>query len=82
MTGADTSRAEAWGTFQTNLRVSRDFLNLITDTSRGPRHGDRTHIPGTTTIEITMRAWQVMDRFIEYRKRGNQPLPETDFPLL
>jgi hypothetical protein len=82
MTSAFMPRGQAWGIFQTNLRISRDFRELITDTSKGPRHGDRTYIEGATTIEITKRAWQIMDRFIEYRRRRNQPLPEADFPLL
>lgn len=82
LTSADTTRSQAWGTFQTTLRISREFREYVTDISKGPRHGDRTPIQGDITLEVTRRAWQIMDRFIEYRKRGNQALPESGFPLL
>ena len=65
-----------------NLRVSKDYLVSITKAAQGPRHGDYTYIPGELTAAVTKRAWIVMDRFFEYLKRGEQPLPESDFPIL
>jgi hypothetical protein len=48
----------------------------------GPRHGDPAHIPAITTTEITRRSWKIMNRFFEYKKRDNGPLPLAEFPLL
>jgi len=72
----------AWPKFRETLNVSEDFLKLITDISTGPRHGDPTHVSGATTREITQRAWKIMNRFLEYKKRNTGPLPPTEFPLL
>ena len=74
--------SQAWEQMRNALRLDRSFLQLITDTSTAPRHGDRSHIPGVTTTEIVRRSWMVMDRSLEYRKRGNTPLPAPDFALL
>ena len=74
--------SQAWEQMRNALRLDRNFIQLITDTSTAPRHGDRSHISGVTTTEIVRRSWLIMDRFFEYRKRGNSPLPATDFPLL
>jgi hypothetical protein len=72
----------SWTTIRQNLNLSKPYLKLISDTSTDPRHGDRTHIPGTTVNEVLGRTWAVMSRFIEFRLRGNKPLPESEFPLL
>ena len=73
---------QAWRDFRNTLNISEDYLRMITDISTGPRHGDPTHIPGQTIAEITRRAWRVMNRFFEYKKRNCGPLPLADFPLL
>ena len=73
---------QSWEVLRNTLNLSRDYLELITDTSAAPRHGDRTHIPGATVMEVSKRSWIIMDRFLHFRKRGNQPLPVADFPEL
>ena len=78
--GATVSRS--WEQMRNALQLDRSFLQPITDTSTAPRHGDRNFIPGTTVTEIVRRSWIIMDRFLEYQKRGNISLPATDFPLL
>jgi hypothetical protein len=75
-------RGHAWQTFRSALNISQEYLKMITDVSTGPRHGDPTHIQGTTTTEISRRAWVIMNRFFEYKKRNNQQLPLDIFPLL
>jgi hypothetical protein len=74
--------SQAWEQMRNALQLDRSFLQLITDTSTAPRHGNRNFIPGTTVTEIIRRSWIIMDRFLEYRKRGNSPLAATDFPVL
>jgi hypothetical protein len=78
----DPSRKLGWAALQQNLNIERSYRELITDTSTGPRHGDRTDVPETVAQEVIERSWAIMNRFLEYRKRGNQPLPISEFPLL
>jgi len=76
------SRIEAWEQFRTKLNIDRGYLQLIVETSTDGRHGRGTFIPGATTTEITRRSWVIMNRFLEFRKSGNQPLTAPAFPLL
>jgi hypothetical protein len=75
-------RRQGWRLVNDALRIDRAYLEYITDVSKGPRHADPAHIPGPICVEITRRSWIIMDRFFEYLKRGSQPLPASDFPLL
>ncbi|WP_316174701.1 MULTISPECIES: hypothetical protein [unclassified Bradyrhizobium] len=75
-------RDKAWQRMQIALNASKDYIQSITNASRGPRHGDRTHIPGTVTTEIVERSWILMNRFLEYKKRGDTALPIDQFPML
>lgn len=77
-----TSTKKSWEEMRGKLNLSMNYLKLITDTSTAPRHGDPTHIPGSATVEIAERTWVVFNRFLEYRKRGDQKLPETEFAAL
>jgi hypothetical protein len=82
MASAGMSRNQEWELFRTNLNVDEKYLRLITDHSISGRHGEGTFVAGNITSEIIIRAWTIMDRFLEYRKRGNLALPIADFPLL
>lgn len=77
----NASDSEAWKQMREALHIDRPFLQMITDISRAPRHGGRGYIPGTVTAETLRRSWLIMNRYIEFLKRGNQ-LPQDDFPLL
>jgi hypothetical protein len=81
-TPAGASRSEAWAAFRRTLNLDQAYLKLITDNSVGTRHGDHARVSGETTVELTKRAWVVMDRFLHYRLRGNRPLTDPEFPLL
>jgi hypothetical protein len=78
----DPSRKLGWAALQSNLNVERSYRELITDTSTGPRHGDRADIPDNLSQEVIERSWVIMNRFLEYRKRGNVPLLVSEFPVL
>jgi hypothetical protein len=73
---------QGWPTFQTTVNADGAYLVYISDHSKNPRHGDREFISGTIASEVLKRTWIIMNRFLEYRKRGNQPLPLAEFPLL
>jgi hypothetical protein len=77
-----TDRKRSWPIMQEHLRISEAYLRSITDYGIGPRHGDYQYVPGTQTRVIATRSWIIMDRFLEYKKRGSQPLPSAEFPLL
>ncbi len=72
----------AWQAMHQALNVSRPYQEWISKQSTGPRHADPAFVPGTTLGEIIRRTWAIMNRFLEYRKRGNQPLTAPDFPEL
>ncbi len=71
-----------WLKLRDKLQIDEAYLKYVTDHSAPPRHGDPAHIPGTITREVTARAWNVFNRYLEYRKRDNGPLPLGEFPLL
>lgn len=74
--------AAAWRAMHDALNIDRTYLERISRVSTGPRHGDRTFISGEVGSEVLKRTWAVMNRFLEYRKRGNAPLTAPEFPRL
>ncbi len=80
--GPDLDRGAAWEAIRTSLNVDVDYLRLISETSAGPRHGDRAWVDGATTLEISRRTWTLFDRYLHFRLGGDRPLREPDFPLL
>jgi hypothetical protein len=77
-----TKAPQAWAQMQQILRIERNYRQFITTASARPRHAHRDHIPGDVTRKIWRRSWIIMDRYLEYRKRGSQPLPASEFCLL
>ena len=73
---------KAWPVFQATMQVDEAYLAFISEHSKNPRHGENVRIDGPTTMEISKRAWVIMNRFLEFRKRGSLPLPLAEFPLL
>ncbi|HLN27507.1 MAG TPA: hypothetical protein VK395_07160 [Gemmataceae bacterium] len=73
---------QKWPHMQQNLRIEEAYLKFISTHATGPRHGDRSHIPPDITRELAMRSWVVMNRFLEFKKRGGAPLPASEFPML
>ncbi len=72
----------SWKKLRNALQFTADYLKLITESSKGSRHGSRDFIPGTTTTEVTKRSWIVMNRYMELRARNIAQLPVSEFPLL
>lgn len=76
------SDADKWEFMRETLNLSEPYIKEVTSTSRSPRHGRVSYIDGTQTNKVLSRSWIIMDRFLEYRKRGSIKLPIADFPLL
>lgn len=74
--------AKAWPLFRDAMHVDEAYTKFISEHSKDTRHGGSVRIDGPNTMEILKRTWIIMNRFIHFRKCGNQPLPLTDFPLL
>lgn len=77
-------REDGWEPMRRSLNIGKSYTQFITERSRHPRHGNRLNEVKNDPriLEAGKRAWTIMNRFLEYRKRGNQPLPESEFPLL
>jgi len=74
--------APAWAAMHKALNLSEAYLKWITEQSKGPRHGDPSQVSASAQLEATERAWKIINRYLEYRKRGSQPLAEPEFPEL
>jgi hypothetical protein len=79
---AGKKRDAGWEPMREALNASEDYVKAISKISTGPRHADWGDLGEIETRKIVERAWILMNRFLEYRKRGNQPLPLSEFPLL
>ncbi len=79
----DAPRQKAWAAMRESLRISEEYISLITTHSVAPRHGDVTGVAGETVLVILQRSWTIMNRYIAFRRRGGiEPLPLIEFPLL
>jgi hypothetical protein len=76
----DDDRKRGWAIMQDTLHITQRYLSFITDISALPRHGARPYIPHQTIHEILERSWNIMNRFLEFRRRGS--LPISEFPIL
>jgi hypothetical protein len=68
----------AWLTFRDNLQISQAFMQAFLQR----KERDGPPISEANATEVIQRAWMVMNRVFEYLKRGRQPLPLSEFPLL
>lgn len=75
-------RDDGWAAMRDALGVSRSYIETVMDAAKGPRHGDRSKVRDTITFDVVRNAWIIMDRFLEYNKRGRMPLPVSEFPIL
>jgi hypothetical protein len=71
-----------WAVLQGIVNVDQRFTEWVSELSIDPRHGGWSNADEAKIKEAVRRCWVVMNRFIEYRKRGNQPLPLSKFPVL
>ena len=72
----------AWLALREKLQISKTYMQKIMRPSQVARNGNDGQGSDGGATDIIHRAWIVMNRFFEYRKRGGQPLPLSEFPLL
>jgi hypothetical protein len=78
----DSTDKAAWLQMQTVLHADKLYLQYITENSKASRHGKHNYITGEVVTKVVERSWIIMNRYLEYRKRGNKPLTAPEFPLL
>jgi hypothetical protein len=78
----DPTRAKAWAEMRKVLRLERSYLDFIIEASANPRHGDKSYLEQETAQEILERSWVIMNRFLEFRKKGSVGLPADEFSIL
>jgi hypothetical protein len=71
-----------WEVVRSTLHVDEPYIKFISESSKAPRHADYGYIPEAVIKKTIYRSWTLMNRFLEFRKRGNQPLPVDEFPWL
>ena len=71
-----------YGVLRDALNVSDAYVAPIMEESKGPRHGDYFRTPLVSEYEVRRRAWVIMDRFLEFRKRNDTPLTSPEFEAL
>jgi len=71
-----------WSKLRLSLNVERQYIQFIANNSTEARHGNRVRVGGTEAAESLLRAWTIMNRFIELQKRRADQLPIQYFPLL
>ena len=83
MVAPSLNEKAAWEEMRRVLNVSKDYLTFITEASKNARHGNYSATTSTPKLmEVLVRAWAVMNRFLEYKKSGDKPLIDPNFPLL
>jgi hypothetical protein len=78
----DSGRAKGWVELRRVLCVEESYVRHVIDASVAPRHGEKTFPTRAEGREILDRAWIIMNRFLEFRKRGSFGLPVNEFPVL
>jgi hypothetical protein len=74
---------DGWPLLREKLNVTRSYLDVVMDESKAARHGDSELFQGITRSDSVFRAYEIVNRYLEYRKRGAQDaLPLAEFPKL
>jgi hypothetical protein len=80
--GDKIERDKQWAKMRDALNVSAQYMRYISDSSKHSRHNAPVSVAQADASEVGLRTWTIMNRFLEYRKRGNISLPLAEFPLL
>lgn len=80
---SEPDKKKGWRRLHEKLNVSETYVRSVVEPSTSVRHGDHLNRPkASVSREIQKRAWILMNRYLEYKLRGNGVLPIDSFPLL
>jgi hypothetical protein len=82
MTPPDIDRTAGWPIMREKLNLTKAYISFVTDRSAAPRHGSKRAPAEGDQSETLTRAWKIMNRFLEFRKRGSIALSKSEFPIL
>lgn len=71
------ARKKAWATLSKNLRISQAWTDFVKEFALNPRHGSPKLLTGKDRIDIMMRSWQVVDRFLIFLANGGTQLDSS-----
>jgi hypothetical protein len=78
----DPTRKKGWALMQQELNVSQSYCSAVTDAAIETRHGSHLRVPEDVVRTALEHSWTIFNRYFEYRRRGNQRLPLSEFSLL
>ena len=64
-----------------NIGSARALKSYLGKKAGSRRHGKVEFITWEERKAVMVRAWTLMDRYLEYLKRGRKPLPDKEFPI-
>jgi hypothetical protein len=72
--GYSLAPKQQWPIFNEKLNLDRNYVDLIMEHSKDPRHGKRPSSSPHEVAEIMKRTWIIFNRYFEYKLRGEQKL--------
>jgi len=79
----DAPRGDAgWAPMRDSLFVSRQFLEVLSAASVDPRHGNPKATDDGTYLDLSVRVWQLVNRYLHFERLGRHPLDRGVFQEL
>ena len=72
--------ADAWSRLHEALRVTRSYVEPLSDLSKPARHGHRVYVPADQVHMLAERSWTLLTRYLVWRL--NERLDEARFTVL
>jgi hypothetical protein len=81
---SESDRSVQWVKMRDALNLDKTYISFVIDQSKDTRHGNRSSqkIVDDDGVEALRRSWVIMNRFLEYKKRGDASLSLSEFPVL
>jgi hypothetical protein len=79
---SESAQKKRWADLRQKLNLTRDYVQLISDLSTEPRHGDIGPQSMSKLFDVRNRSWIIMNRFLHFRKGASVQLGRLEFPLL
>jgi len=81
--GQENNRKAGWARLRIGLQIEPGCISKLESASQPSRHGKPLpHVTGKTRMKQVKLTRQIVERYILFLLRGEQDLPEEEFPLL